>query len=325
MVFSPPLLVHAQAQSPAPGTPNNPNASEESAQTSQSDKQTPQDDARANTKDNAETSPAAQSIAQISDPYVDPPRLIRGPNPKYPKDACNVGHQGTSVLSLVVGIDGHPRDVAVVRPLDPELDDSAIAAVSKWRYQAAERDGEPVEVSVHARVRFRLYNRSYGHIAQLWDRSDSNDPKADLQLSKAYLDGNGVPQDDHLSFEFLKMAADWNLPEAQIFDGRALLSRCRQRARLHQRIHVVRTLQTRRRQERRSDAENACVGNDARADIGGRCTRWLLARRSSEARPPGPKFAFAVKSAETIARPRRRAVKSQSRELTYEVRAQVRV
>src|ERR1017187_903783 len=42
---------------------------------------------------------------------------------------------------------------------------------------------------------------------------------ADLQLSKAYIDGNGVPQDYQLAFEFLKMAADWNLPEAQFLMG----------------------------------------------------------------------------------------------------------
>jgi TonB family protein len=155
----------------------------------------------------------------LNDADVDPPRLTYMPGPKYPKDARNVGHQGTSILSLVVGKDGRPHDIAILRPLDPELDDCAIAAVAKWRYQPALRDGEPVEVIGHARVRFRLYNKSYGHIAQPWDRSDDNDPKADLQLSRAYLDGNGVPQDDQLAFEFLKMAADWNMPEAQFLMG----------------------------------------------------------------------------------------------------------
>jgi TonB family protein len=218
LLFLAPLLVHAQAQSPAADAPNNPNASAESAQAAQSDEQPPQDNAKAGAQDD-ENAPAAQSIAQVSDPYVDAPRLVRGANPKYPKDARNVGHQGTSVLSLVVGIDGRPRDITIVRPLDPELDDCAIAAVSKWRYQPAERDGEPVEVRVHTRVRFRVYNKSYGKIAELWDRSDANDPKADLRLSRAYIDGNGVAPDDRLAFEFLKMAADWNLPEAQFLMG----------------------------------------------------------------------------------------------------------
>ena len=154
-----------------------------------------------------------------SDVDIDPPRLTWAPDPKYPKSARNVGHQGTSILNLVVGTDGKPHDITIVRPLDEELDAFALAAVQKWRYRPALRDGEPVEVQVHARVRFRLYNKSYGRIAELWDRSDHNDPRADLQLSNAYRDGNGVPQDDQLSFEFLKMAADWNLPEAQFLMG----------------------------------------------------------------------------------------------------------
>lgn len=135
-----------------------------------------------------------------SDVDVDPPRLTWAPNPKYPKSARNVGHQGTSILNLVVGTDGKPHDITIVRPLDGELDAFALAAVQKWRYRPALRDGEPVEVQVHARVRFRLYNKSYGRIAELWDRSDHNDPRADR-------------------FEFLKMAADWNLPEAQFLMG----------------------------------------------------------------------------------------------------------
>ena len=154
-----------------------------------------------------------------SDVDIDPPRLTYAPGPRYPRAARNVGHQGTSILSLVIGTNGRPHDIAILRPLDEELDACAIAAVRKWRYKPALRDGEPLEVQVHARIKFRLHNKSYGRIADLWDRSDKSDPRADLQLSKAYIDGNGVPQDYQLAFEFLKMAADWNLPEAQFLMG----------------------------------------------------------------------------------------------------------
>ena len=154
-----------------------------------------------------------------SDVDIDPPRLTYAPGPKYPRAARNVGHQGTSILSLVIGTNGRPHDITILRPLDEELDACAIAAVRKWRYKPALRDGEPLEVQVHARIKFRLHNKSYGRIADLWDRSDKSDPRADLQLSKAYIDGNGVPQDYQLAFEFLKMAADWNLPEAQFLMG----------------------------------------------------------------------------------------------------------
>jgi len=174
--------------------------------------------------DAAAQTPSRNDAPAIASPEesnvdIDPPRVTWAPNPKYPKSARHVGHQGTSILNLIVGADGRPHDITVVRALDEELDACAIAAVQKWRYRPALRDGEPVEVQIHARIRFRLYDKSYGRIADLWDRSDNNDPRADLQLSRAYLEGNGVPQDYQLAFEFLRMAADWNLPEAQFLMG----------------------------------------------------------------------------------------------------------
>lgn len=163
--------------------------------------------------------PTATGKVSISDIDVTPPRLIYSPDPPYPPEARAAGHQGTSILSLTVGMDGLPRDITVLRRLDGALDQAAIAAVSTWQYEPALKDDKPVEVEIHARVRFRLYDGPNGKIAELWDRSDNNDPKADWALSKAYFAGNGVPQDDELGLQFLKMAADWNLPEAQFQMG----------------------------------------------------------------------------------------------------------
>jgi TonB family protein len=155
----------------------------------------------------------------ISDADVTPPHLVYSPNPEYPPAARAAGHQGTSILALTVGTNGTPRDITVLRNLDPELDNAAIAAVSTWRYEPALKDDKPLEVDIHARVRFRLYDGDNRKIAVLWDKSDANDPKADWALSRAYFEGNGVPQDDRLGLQFLKMAADWNLPEAQFQMG----------------------------------------------------------------------------------------------------------
>ena len=163
------------------------------------------------------TGPAA--LASINDPDVTPPRPTHTPEPKYPHDARAAGRQGTSVLSLIVGTDGRPRDINLVRALDAELDESAIAKVRTWRYKPARRGDKPVEVRIEARLRFRLNNRDHKKIAELWDRSDESDPKADWELSKIYFEGRGVPQNDQLGLWFLKRAADWNLPEAQFLMG----------------------------------------------------------------------------------------------------------
>jgi TonB family protein len=157
--------------------------------------------------------------ASIADADVTPPRVIYSPEPKYPPDARAAGHQGTSILSLVVGRDGYVHDISIVRKLDAELDESAIATARSWRYEPARKDDDPVEVRIQVRIRFRLYEGDSRKIAELWDRSEQSDPKADWALSKAYFQGLGVPQDAQLGLWFLKRAADWNLPEAQFQMG----------------------------------------------------------------------------------------------------------
>ena len=160
-----------------------------------------------------------KTIASITDADVTPPRLLEAPDPQYPADASASGHQGTSVLSCIIGLDGHPYNINIVRKLDSELDESAIATASTWRYEPARRGDEPVEVRSEIRIRFRIYDGDNRKIAELWDRSDMGDAKADWALSKDYFQGIGVPQDEELGLRFLKMAADWNLPEAQFQMG----------------------------------------------------------------------------------------------------------
>jgi TonB family protein len=148
-----------------------------------------------------------------------PPKVLEAPDPEYPPSARAAGHQGTSILSFMVGIDGRPYDIKIERQLDTELDDSAVAAASTWRYEPRRKGDTPVEVKGKARIRFRLYDASNRSIALLWDRSDANDARADMELANDYFQGIGVPQDDDLALVFLKMAADWNFAQAQFLMG----------------------------------------------------------------------------------------------------------
>jgi TonB family protein len=68
---------------------------------------------------------------------VSAPRAIHNPPPKYSKEARKAKHQGTCVLWLVVGTDGKPRDIRVVRMLGLGLDEEAIKAVKKWTFEPA--------------------------------------------------------------------------------------------------------------------------------------------------------------------------------------------
>jgi protein TonB len=88
---------------------------------------------------------------------VSAPRAIYAPDPQYSDEARRAKYQGTVVLWVVIGPDGRPRDLNVVRTLGMGLDEKALEAVRQWRFEPAMKDGHPVAVEVNIEVSFRLY------------------------------------------------------------------------------------------------------------------------------------------------------------------------
>ena len=88
---------------------------------------------------------------------VSAPRAIFAPDPEYSEEARKAKYQGTCVLWLVVGPDGRTRDIRVARTLGLGLDQQAIEAVKRWKFEPAMKDGKPVAVQVNVEVTFRLY------------------------------------------------------------------------------------------------------------------------------------------------------------------------
>ena len=60
------------------------------------------------------------------------------------------------VLWMVVGVDGRAHDITVARSLGHGLDEQAVKAVQKWRFEPAKRKGKPVPVQINVEVKFRL-------------------------------------------------------------------------------------------------------------------------------------------------------------------------
>jgi TonB family protein len=87
---------------------------------------------------------------------VSAPKVISSPDPGYTKEARRAKHEGICVLSLIVGSDGMPRDIRVARSLGMGLDEKAIEAVKKWRFDPAMKDGKPVAVAINVQMTFRL-------------------------------------------------------------------------------------------------------------------------------------------------------------------------
>ena len=86
------------------------------------------------------------------------PKVISQVDPEYTDKARKAKLSGSCRLSLIVETDGKPSNIRVSQSLGMGLDEKAIEAVKKWRFQPAMKDGHPVrygplEIEVTFRVR----------------------------------------------------------------------------------------------------------------------------------------------------------------------------
>ena len=88
---------------------------------------------------------------------ISPPRVIYQEEPEYTEKARKKNINGTVELSAVVDSTGNVRDVKVEHSLERSMDQSAISAVSKWRFEPGTKDGKPIAVKLNVEVDFRLY------------------------------------------------------------------------------------------------------------------------------------------------------------------------
>jgi len=88
---------------------------------------------------------------------VSAPRVIYSPDPEFSEEARKAKYQGTVILWLVVGPDGRPHDIHVQRSLGMGLDEKAVEAIGRWKFEPALKDGIAVAVQISVEVTFRLY------------------------------------------------------------------------------------------------------------------------------------------------------------------------
>ena len=86
----------------------------------------------------AEAGKTGPSSARQVSAGITAPRVTYGPDPEYSKEAQAAGYQGICVLWLIVGPDGKPHDIRVARRLGLGLEEKAIEAVQRWRFEPAQ-------------------------------------------------------------------------------------------------------------------------------------------------------------------------------------------
>ena len=88
---------------------------------------------------------------------VPQPRKTWNVTPEYPRLARLRGTQGIVILEVTVDRQGEVSDVSVLRSTEA-LDEAAIAAVRRWRYEPTVVNGMPVSAIFTESVRFQIEN-----------------------------------------------------------------------------------------------------------------------------------------------------------------------
>ena len=84
------------------------------------------------------------------------PKCTDCPNPSFTEQARAAKFSGSVALRLIVGEDGRASNITIVKGLGMGLDEAAINAVKRWRFQpATDASGKPVPVWTTIEVTFR--------------------------------------------------------------------------------------------------------------------------------------------------------------------------
>lgn len=85
-----------------------------------------------------------------------PPRLLRFVEAEYPAEARAAGTEATVVLLLALDAQGRVTDAQVIEGAGQGFDQAALAAVRRFEFEPARRNGQPVPARVRYRYRFTL-------------------------------------------------------------------------------------------------------------------------------------------------------------------------
>lgn len=113
-----------------------------------------------------------KSIAEMQKLETDrKARVIYHVEPKYTEDAREKKIEGTVVLTLTVDHEGLPQNIKVKQSLYPSLDQSAIEAASKMRFEPAMKNGQPASQFISVEFRFNIEYRSKQELEELEKRA----------------------------------------------------------------------------------------------------------------------------------------------------------
>lgn len=181
-------------------------------------------------------------------PDMDPPLVLHRAGAEYSDEARAARLQGSVLVSAVIGEDGRPRALRVVKPLGLGLDEKALAAAANWDFLPALKTGQPVAVECTFDIGFHLQadpgdwsvaslafsgpqgartpvllTAQYRPIAGIPERAEfrlSFDVDADGHPINIHVDNSSDPKDDD---EVIALIREWRF-QAALASGSAIQS-----------------------------------------------------------------------------------------------------
>ena len=182
-------------------------------------------------------------------PGVTPPQIVSKVEPTYTQEAKQAGVQATLLLYLVVNESGQPTDLEVISPVGFGLDESALRAVSQWRFKPGKKDDRPVAVAATIEVNFRfrgtyfdakaeqlrtsfnaaLFNlqkkiKPEEAVKQLESLAAKKLPEAMFTVGTFHATGTWLPKDEARGAELIQAAAAKNYGPAIYEMGRRVIA-----------------------------------------------------------------------------------------------------
>ncbi len=100
--------------------------------------------------------PVLVTRSDLREEGITPPVVLQRVGPIYPPAVRDSGLRGELLVSFFVDEEGVVRDPVIVRSSNPGLDGAVLAAILKWRYEPALRDGVPLRVPMTQAFRFEV-------------------------------------------------------------------------------------------------------------------------------------------------------------------------
>jgi TonB family protein len=82
--------------------------------------------------------------------------VLSKPEPEYAEQARENKTEGSVILSVVLRADGEIGDIGVLKGLQDGLNDKAIEAARRIKFEPAQKDGRPVSQSLRVEYVFSL-------------------------------------------------------------------------------------------------------------------------------------------------------------------------